>query len=119
PEELVGDATEACYFLRRAVRMYQVANRAMPVLMTMRAFSEFRTALGPSSGFQSLQFRRLEILSGVREPYWRGGTRDAAGNVHPAEIEFEKRFGAQIAAWLEQHAQHNLRGHFETLRQRA
>lgn len=97
----LGDLDEAVYFLRRVVRMYDVVNTTVPVLGPLRAFSEFRAALGPSSGFQSAQFRHLEILAGVGRRYWSGGTRDADGNLHPAELEFERVFGAEVERWLE------------------
>jgi tryptophan 2,3-dioxygenase len=119
PDGVIGDTGDACYFLRRAVGMYQVVDGALPLLMTMRAFSEFRAALGPSSGFQSFQFRRLEIMTGVTRAYWTGGTKDAQGNVHPAETEFDRRFGAQVAGWFERYRARNLRVLFETLRDRA
>jgi len=109
------DLAEATYFLTRAVRLYEVVNRAVPALTTMRAFSEFRTALGPSSGFQSFQFRRLEIMCGVRGAYWRGGTRSPQGDLHPAELESERVHGDQVRAWLRQYESSNLRARFEQL----
>jgi tryptophan 2,3-dioxygenase len=36
--------------------------------MTPQDFGEFRSALAPASGFQSVQFRELEFLSGAKEP---------------------------------------------------
>jgi tryptophan 2,3-dioxygenase len=36
--------------------------------MTPQDFLEFRAALAPASGFQSVQFRELEFLSGVKDP---------------------------------------------------
>jgi tryptophan 2,3-dioxygenase len=36
--------------------------------MTPQDFGEFRTALAPASGFQSVQFRELEFLSGAKDP---------------------------------------------------
>ena len=93
---VVGDTGEAVYFLRRVVALWRVANRAMPTLAGLRAFGEFRPSLGPSSGFQSAQFRHLEILAGVDGAWWRGGTRDAQGALHPAELAFEARHGDAI-----------------------
>lgn len=116
---VVGDTGEACYFLERVVRLWGVVHAAVPILGGMRAFAEFRQSIGPSSGFQSYQFRRIEILSGVERPYWQGGTRDAAGQPHVAETEFERRFGAEVAAWLERHRRHSLRWYYEALCQRA
>jgi len=36
--------------------------------MTPQDFGEFRAALAPASGFQSVQFRELEFLSGAKDP---------------------------------------------------
>jgi tryptophan 2,3-dioxygenase len=36
--------------------------------MTPQDFLQFRSALAPASGFQSVQFRELEFLSGVKDP---------------------------------------------------
>jgi len=36
--------------------------------MTPQDFLEFRSALAPASGFQSVQFRELEFLSGAKDP---------------------------------------------------
>ncbi len=65
----VGDVSEAGYFLRRVVHFWDVVNRAMPILNGMRGFAEFRTGIGPGSGFQSWQFRHIEIMSGIRGVY--------------------------------------------------
>ncbi|WP_017328197.1 tryptophan 2,3-dioxygenase family protein [Synechococcus sp. PCC 7336] len=118
-DPIISDTTEACYFFRRVLDLYAIANRAMPTLGTMRAFVEFRSSIGPTSGFQSVQFRRLEIMSGVGEPYWRGGTRDRAGNLHPAELEFERRYGDRVGEWFERYRDYNLVYFFEQLCDRA
>ena len=39
--------------------------------MTPQDFLEFRAALAPASGFQSVQFRELEFLSGAKDPRFR------------------------------------------------
>jgi len=36
--------------------------------MTPQDFLQFRAALAPASGFQSVQFRELEFLSGAKDP---------------------------------------------------
>ena len=109
------DVAEACYFLQRVVALYGVANQTMPMLRSMRAFSEFRSSIGPTSGFQSAQFRRLEIMSGITEPYWKGGTQDSEGNLHPAEVEFNRRYGTQVAEWFDRYRQHSLVYYFQSL----
>jgi tryptophan 2,3-dioxygenase len=115
----LGDTDDACYFIERVSRLYDVVITATPILTTMRAFSEFRPSLGPSSGFQSYQFRRLEIMAGLTELFWRGGTRGTDGKVQSTETEFDRVFGAQLAACFEQYKQHSLRHYFSVLTQRA
>ncbi|WP_119168083.1 tryptophan 2,3-dioxygenase family protein [Algihabitans albus] len=102
-----ADRAEAVYFLKRVNKLWRTVNATMPVLGGLRAFAEFRTSIGPTSGFQSFQFRRLEIMSGVPR-YWQGGTANAEGAVHVAESEFDKRYGAQVTDWLERYRHHGL-----------
>jgi tryptophan 2,3-dioxygenase len=118
-DPIIGDTSEACYFFQRILRLYEVVITTMPILATMRAFAEFRTTIGPTSGFQSFQFRHLEIMSGVRDLYWAGGTNDAEGNPHIAEVEFNRRYGNDVANWFERHRHHNLAYYYEILLNRA
>lgn len=104
----IGDLGEAVYFLERVNSFWAIVNSAMPTLAGMRAFAEFRTSIGPTSGFQSFQFRKLEILSGV-ERYWTGGTADAEGRPHIAETKFDEVYGEQISACLEVYRTRNLK----------
>ena len=106
---------DALYFLRRVNRFWRTVNATLPILGDLRAFIEFREALGPTSGFQSAQFRRLEILSGV-PAYWHGGTVDASGQPHVAETAFTARYGAELAALEATHRTHNLVAYAERLR---
>jgi tryptophan 2,3-dioxygenase len=106
------DLAEAAYFLKRVVRLWRTVNTTMPVLADMRGFAQFRTSIGPTSGFQSLQFRHIEILSGVADAYWQGGTADAQGHLHVAETEFDRRFGATVVAWRQAHREHSLAFHW-------
>jgi tryptophan 2,3-dioxygenase len=117
-DPVIGDSSEVCYFFKRVLRLYEVVVTTMPILGTMRAFAEFRTSIGPTSGFQSFQFRHLEIMSGVRK-YWEGGTNDAEGKPHLAEVEFERRYGDQVAEWFEQYRDRNLAAYYELLISRA
>lgn len=102
------DESEAVYFLDRVNALWRTVNTTMPILAGMRAFAQFRTSIGPTSGFQSVQFRRIEIMSGVATRYWAGGTNDASGKPHIAETEFDRLYGADIAAWLDKYATHSL-----------
>ncbi|MEE4384037.1 MAG: tryptophan 2,3-dioxygenase family protein [Pseudomonadales bacterium] len=114
----LGPTEECGYFLRRVNRLWRTVNGTMPILTDLRAFGEFRDAIGPTSGFQSFQFRRLELQSGVPR-YWTGGTADASGTPHVAETEFDRRYGAEIARWLERYRRHSLRHYFGVLVERA
>jgi tryptophan 2,3-dioxygenase len=111
----IGDLTEASYFLQRVVQLWRTVNATMPILSGMRGFAEFRTALGPTSGFQSWQFRRIEIMAGVAKQYWTGGTADAAGNVHIAESEFEKHYGPDVRQWFGRYVSHSLKHYAHVL----
>lgn len=115
---LPDDCEEAVYFLRRVNRLWKTVNTTMPILADMRAFGEFRDAIGPTSGFQSFQFRHLEIMSGVPR-YWTGGTADETGTPHVAETEFDRRYGADVEQWLATHRDHSLRHHTRRLLDRA
>jgi len=56
--------------MRRVHVIEQLLISQIDVLETMtpRDFGEFRAALAPASGFQSVQFRELEFLSGAKDP---------------------------------------------------
>ncbi|MFD9958541.1 tryptophan 2,3-dioxygenase family protein [Amycolatopsis sp. NPDC058986] len=51
-----------------------------------QAFLEFRGFLGTASGFQSVQFRVIEVLSGLRDSGYLNVLRAAHGGSLPAEI---------------------------------
>ena len=117
-DSAIDDTSETCYFFQRVLRLYEVVNTTMPILNTMRAFAEFRTSIGPTSGFQSFQFRHLEIMSGVRK-YWVGGTKNSEGKLHIAETECDRKYGDRIAQWFEQYKEHNLAYYYDLLVSRA
>ena len=54
--------------------------------MTPQDFLEFRQRLAPASGFQSVQFRELEFLSGAKDPgfvkRFRGLSEDESARLH-------------------------------------
>lgn len=54
--------------LTRVARIFEQLNNAWDVLRTMTPseYTEFRAALGQSSGFQSYQYRAIEFLAGNR-----------------------------------------------------
>jgi tryptophan 2,3-dioxygenase len=47
--------------------------------MTPQDFLDFRAALAPASGFQSVQFRELEFLSGAKDPRFVSRFRSLSG----------------------------------------
>jgi tryptophan 2,3-dioxygenase len=65
-----GDAYWAIHFLRRVGAIERVLVDQVTVLETMRPqdFLAFRSELAPASGFQSVQFRAIEFVSGLRDP---------------------------------------------------
>ena len=56
--------------LARVARIFEQLNGAWDVLRTMTPseYTQFRDALGQSSGFQSYQYREIEFLLGNRNP---------------------------------------------------
>ncbi len=62
-----SDIRRARHYLRRVHAIEQVGIDQIPVLETMspQDFLGFRTHLAPASGFQSVQFREIEIVSGL------------------------------------------------------
>ncbi len=60
---------KAHHFLKRIVEIMHLLVQQIHVLETMTAidFLEFRERLMPASGFQSVQFREIEFLAGLKE----------------------------------------------------
>ncbi len=69
----------ARHLLRRVAQIEQVLIAQLPVLETMtpQDFLDFRSLLAPASGFQSVQFRELEFLSGLKDPAFANRLRAA------------------------------------------
>jgi tryptophan 2,3-dioxygenase len=65
-----GEALRARHFLERVHAIERVLIEQIPVLESMspQDFLEFRTQLAPASGFQSVQFREVEFVSGLKDP---------------------------------------------------
>jgi tryptophan 2,3-dioxygenase len=63
-----GDMPKMFKMLARVSRIFEQLNNAWDVLRTMTPadYSQFRDALGPSSGFQSYQYRMIEYVLGNR-----------------------------------------------------
>ena len=66
---LAGDTFRARHLLERCETIERVLIEQVSVLETMspQDFLEFRAHLAPASGFQSVQFRELEFLSGLKD----------------------------------------------------
>lgn len=64
----LGDTTQMFKMLARVSRIFEQLNSAWDVLRTMTPadYTRFREALGPSSGFQSHQYRMIEFVLGNR-----------------------------------------------------
>jgi len=64
------DIYEAQRLLKRVVQVEDLLIDQIHILETMRPrdFLAFRSALEPASGFQSIQFREVEFLTGVKRP---------------------------------------------------
>ena len=79
---LAQDAYTPRVRLERCHVILRVLIEQVDVLETMtpQDFGTFRSVLAPASGFQSVQFRELEFLSGAKDPAFlrrfRGLTRD-------------------------------------------
>ena len=65
-----GDVFFARHHLRRVNVIEKLLIEQIDVLETMapQDFLAFRSKLAPASGFQSVQFREIEFLSGLKEP---------------------------------------------------
>jgi tryptophan 2,3-dioxygenase len=64
------DTHRARHYLSRVHAIERVMIEHIAVIETMspQDFLEFRANLAPASGFQSVQFREIEFLSGLKEP---------------------------------------------------
>ena len=63
------DGPQALHLLKRLHEIVGLLVSSFAVIETMRPydFLEFRSLLQPASGFQSLQFREIEFLSGAKD----------------------------------------------------
>jgi tryptophan 2,3-dioxygenase len=66
----LDDVFWARHFLRRVSVIWRLLIQQIEVLETMspQDFLAFRSELAPASGFQSVQFREIEFLSGLKNP---------------------------------------------------
>jgi tryptophan 2,3-dioxygenase len=66
---LEGEVLTAHHFLKRVVEIMKLMVNQIHILETMAPydFLEFRDRLNPASGFQSLQFREIEFVVGLKD----------------------------------------------------
>ncbi|MDF2711297.1 tryptophan 2,3-dioxygenase family protein [Nonomuraea muscovyensis] len=74
-----GELWQARHQFRRVHAVERVLVQQVEVLETMtpQDFLAFRAHLSPASGFQSVQFRELEFLSGLKDTGYLARLRDA------------------------------------------
>ncbi|GAA3471407.1 tryptophan 2,3-dioxygenase [Nonomuraea roseola] len=74
-----GELWKARHLFKRVHAVERVLVEQVDVLETMtpQDFLEFRAQLAPASGFQSVQFRELEFLSGAKDPRYLQRVRNA------------------------------------------
>jgi len=67
---MTGETWRARHLLRRVHAIERLLISQVDILETMtpQDFLEFRANLAPASGFQSVQYRELEFLSGSKDP---------------------------------------------------
>lgn len=91
-----GNTWGAIKTMRRVLTILKTMVSQIDVLETMTPleFNSFRKFLGQSSGFQSLQFREMEILCGLRFPLMKEAHQD-----QPEHIKTLERRMAEDTLW--------------------
>ena len=84
------DIPQARHLMARVHTIERLIREQIDVIETMdpQDFLEFRSNLNPASGFQSVQFREIEILSGLKDPRYAKMTESPE-----ARARLEKRLG--------------------------
>jgi tryptophan 2,3-dioxygenase len=92
-----GETWRARHLLRRvhAIERLLIAQVDILETMTPQDFLEFRALLSPASGFQSVQFRELEFLSGLKDERYLARFRGET----EAERERLRRRLAEPSVW--------------------
>jgi tryptophan 2,3-dioxygenase len=75
-----GDTHRSRHLMARVHSIERIMIEHIAVIETMspQDFLEFRSNLAPASGFQSVQFREMEFLSGLKEPGLRARMSETA-----------------------------------------
>ncbi|HJU97682.1 MAG TPA: tryptophan 2,3-dioxygenase family protein [Jiangellaceae bacterium] len=94
---VTGQLWWARHLLARVHEIERILIEQVSVLETMtpQDFLEFRERLAPASGFQSVQFRELEFLSGAKDP---GFVTRLRGVTEQERIRLERRL-AEPTLW--------------------
>lgn len=104
---LAGEPCAATPRIRRSVAVDLLLLHHLEVLETMspEGFFEFRDPLAPASGFQSVQFREIELLSGGvgASPGAVSATRDEATRSRLEARASEPTLWDSVVACLERH----------------
>lgn len=78
--------------MRRVLTILKTMVSQIDILETMTPleFNSFRKFLGQSSGFQSLQFREMEILCGLRFPLMKEAHKDQPSHLQTLDRRMEE-----------------------------
>jgi len=95
-ELFAGRSFPARHYLERvqAIERMLVEHLSIIESMSPQDFMEFRDLLAPASGFQSVQFREIEFISGLKEP----GLLERLAQTPEERVRLEKRL-AEPTLW--------------------
>jgi tryptophan 2,3-dioxygenase len=95
-ELFAGRSFPARHYLKRvqAIERMLVEHLGIIESMSPQDFLEFRDLLAPASGFQSVQFREIEFLSGLKEP----GLLERLAGTPEERARLERRLG-ELTLW--------------------
>jgi tryptophan 2,3-dioxygenase len=91
-ELAAGNTWTSIKTMRRILTIMKTLVSQVDILETMTPleFNSFRKFLGQSSGFQSLQFREIEILCGLRFPLMKEAHKDDPRHIEILEKKMEE-----------------------------
>jgi tryptophan 2,3-dioxygenase len=100
-----GEAHRARHFLARVHAIERLLIEQLEVIETMspQDFLEFRSNLAPASGFQSVQFREIEFLGGLKERGFLSMATEAAERARLERRVEEPTLWDAFCALLESH----------------
>lgn len=116
---LPSDISIVNHRLNRVVEIQRVLNGQLRIIETMTPldFMEFRDFLLPASGFQSIQFRQIELRLGLREKYRTGQAKEFFNSRLNEEdknllieMEEEPTLYELIDSWLQRMPFTNMKG---------